>query len=133
MRYVKLRVTRLKEGGNMTEEKDKKKDDIQAILKKILEEQNAKRRWQRFADSPVAVLLAFLTLMFVGGGFFLTPIHNQVYNHIPTQIRELRSELREDIRELREDNQRQFDKIEERFDKMEARFDTMEELLKQNQ
>lgn len=140
----------------MSGKDNEKKDDIQAALKQLLDQQGSfskrleqneeKAWWQKISESPITVLITLLTLVLL----FVFNLHNstkddinavkddinavkeQVYNHIPTQIRELRTELKKDIRELKEDNQRRFDEIEEQFDEIEEQFNEIKELLKQD-
>ena len=78
--------------------------------------------------SLIGVLASFIIIL----KFLLDPIREQVYNHIPTQIKEIKEhqkELKDEIKKL----DQKFDQVNQRLDRMteqiNQRFDKIFDIL----
>ena len=67
--------------------------------------------------SLIGVLASFIIIL----KFLLDPIREQVYNHIPTQIKE----IKDDIKRL----DQKFDQVNQRFDQINQRLDKIFDIL----
>ena len=82
--------------------------------------------------SLIGVLASFIIIL----RFLINPIREQVYNHIPTQIKEIKEhqkELKEEIKRLEQKFDQKFDQVNQRLDRMteqiNQRFDKIFDIL----
>ena len=90
--------------------------------------------------SLIGVLASFIIIL----KFLLDPIREQVYNHIPTQIKELKDEIKRLDQKFEEVNQtfeqvnqkleqvnQRFEQVNQKFDQVNQRLDRMTEQINQ--
>ena len=94
--------------------------ELAEIKQEIIQEIKAstsKNRWEPLKENSILAFMAIFISFSTLAGFIMLlvqiltspmkddmkSIKDQVYNHIPTQIRDLKTELKEDVRGLKED------------------------------
>lgn len=102
-----------------------KKEIIQEI--KAYKSEESRNWWESLKENSILAFMAILISFSTLAGFVILlvqiltspmkddvkSIKDQVYNHIPTQIRDLRADLKEDINELKENDREMKKSIEE--------------------
>ena len=73
--------------------------------------------------SLIGVLASFIIIL----RFLINPIREQVYNHIPTQIKEIKEHQKElkrlEIKKLEQKFDQKFDQVNQKFDQVNQKFD----------